>query len=95
MSAGTHGAACPSKEPIMAAVSVRNLDHEVKERLRVQAAEHGRSLEAEIRAILTNAVRGPGEHHLGKALLEAFGDLGGVDLDLPARDEPPRAADLA
>lgn len=76
----------------MAVVNVRNLDDGVKDRLRVQAAEHGRSLEAEIRAILTEAVRDPDEHHLGKALLEEFGDLGGVDLDLPDREEPPRAA---
>ena len=40
----------------MAAVSVRNLDEFVKDRLRVRAAAHGRSMEAEIRAILVEAV---------------------------------------
>ena len=36
----------------MTAISVRNLDPDVKAKLRVRAAEHGRSMEAEIRAIL-------------------------------------------
>ena len=40
----------------MAAVSIRDLDDAVRERLRVRAARHGRSMEAEIRAILTAAV---------------------------------------
>ena len=34
----------------MAAISIRDLDDEVRERLRVRAAQHGRSTEAEIRA---------------------------------------------
>ncbi|MDQ3503398.1 MAG: Arc family DNA-binding protein, partial [Actinomycetota bacterium] len=43
----------------MAAVSIRDLDDDVRERLRVRAARHGRSMEAEIRAILAEAVREP------------------------------------
>lgn len=39
----------------MAAVSVRDLDETVRDRLRVRAAQNGRSMEAEIRAILTDA----------------------------------------
>lgn len=76
----------------MAAVSVRRLDDEVKERLRVRAAKHGRSLEAEIRAILTAAVQDPEDHHLGRALLAAFEGDQGVALDLPTREEQPDAA---
>jgi plasmid stability protein len=45
----------------MAAVTVRNLDDQVKERLRVRAAVHGRSMESEIRAMLADAVSGPGD----------------------------------
>lgn len=79
----------------MAAVSIRDLDDEVRERLRVRAAEHGRSMEAEIRAILTAAVsRRDEDVGLAQALLSRFGDLGGVDLEPPPRTEPPRAADL-
>ena len=43
----------------MAAVSVRDLDETVRERLRIRAARHGRSMEAEIRVILTEAVSPP------------------------------------
>ncbi len=80
----------------MAAVSVRDLDESVRERLRVRAAQHGRSMEAEIRAILTEAVGPPADADgLGQALLNRFTDLGGVELDLPSRTEAPRAADLS
>ncbi|MGA2928982.1 MAG: Arc family DNA-binding protein, partial [Solirubrobacteraceae bacterium] len=40
----------------MAAISIRNLDDDIKNRLRVRAARHGRSMESEIRVILTQAV---------------------------------------
>ncbi len=79
----------------MAAVSIRNLDNTVRERLRVRAAGHGRSMEAEMRAILIAAVREPGdEEDLFEALAARFGELGGVDLDLPPRSAPPRAVDF-
>lgn len=81
----------------MAAVSIRGLDEEVKRRLRVRAARHGRSMEAEIRAILTETVREPTEPEgLMTALLDRFGAIGGVELDLPARSTTPaRAADFS
>ena len=80
----------------MAAVSVRDLDESVRERLRVRAAENDRSMEAEIRAILTDAVTPqPNSIGLAQTLLNRFGDLGGVELDLPARADAPRAADLS
>lgn len=67
----------------MAAVSIRDLDDGVKERLRVRAAQHGRSMEAEIRAILSAAVAEPTQAAgLGQSLLSQFGAIGGVDLDL-------------
>lgn len=79
----------------MPALSIRGLDEETKARLRVRAARHGRSMEAEVRAILAEAVREPeAGQGLSTALLERFAQLGGVDLDLPARDTPPRAATL-
>jgi antitoxin FitA len=80
----------------MAAISIRNLDERVRERLRVRAASHGRSMESEIRAILTDAVSRPDESvGLAQALLDGFGAIGGVDLDLPPRTEPPRWADFS
>ncbi|HEY2127003.1 MAG TPA: Arc family DNA-binding protein [Streptosporangiaceae bacterium] len=79
----------------MSAVSIRNLDDRVKERLRLRAASHGRSMEAEMRVILTEAVSEPGEDTgLFQTLLDRFGQLGGVELDIPARASRPRAADL-
>lgn len=81
----------------MAAVSIRDLDDRVRERLRLRAAQHGRSMEAEIRAILSDAVREPDDQHglfLFTALLDRFGALGDVDLELPSRALPPRAAEL-
>lgn len=83
------------EEIAMAAVSVRDLDDSVRERLRLRAAQHGHSMEAEIRAILTDAVSLPIESDgLALTLMARFGDLGGVELDLPARLQSPRAADL-
>jgi len=53
-------------------------------------------MEAEIRAILTAAVSPPTDPRgLAQTLLARFGDLGGVDLELPPRVEAPRAADLS
>ena len=80
----------------MAAVSIRNLDDDVKERLRIRAARHGRSMESEIRVILEDAVRDPRQSvGLMQTLVDRFGELGGVKLDLPVRSTPPRAADVS
>lgn len=79
----------------LAALSIRNLDDQVKDRLRVRAASHGRSMEAEVRAIITDAVSGPSEAEgFLEAILDRFGELGGVDLDLPARGTRTRAAEF-
>ncbi len=79
----------------MAALSIRNLDETVKRRLQVRAARHGRSMEAEARAILIEAVREPADDTgLFTELLDRFGMLGGVELELPERREQARAADF-
>lgn len=79
----------------MAAVSVRGLDDEVRDRLRIRAARHGWSMEAEIRAILVEAVSDPElSQGLFTALLDHFGDIGGVELELPPRRTPVRVVDL-
>jgi plasmid stability protein len=79
----------------MATVTIRNLDERVRERLRMRAASHGRSMESEIRAILTEAVAEPGDRRgLFTTLLERMGEIGGVELDLPDRRTPARGADL-
>lgn len=72
----------------MSVVTVRNLPEEVHRALKLRAAEHGRSTEAEIRDILEHAVRPEARVKIGSALA-AFGQrYGGVDLDVP-RDQTP------
>lgn len=72
----------------MAAVSIRGLDDSVREGLRHRAARHGRSMEAEMRAILTAAVAEeaprPG---LFTVLADRVAQRGGAELDLP-RGQP-------
>jgi plasmid stability protein len=79
----------------MATMTIRNIDEQLKARLRVQAAEHGRSMEDEARDILKSAlstkpVRGTSLIDAVRARIEP---LGGLDLELPAREAirtPPR-----
>jgi plasmid stability protein len=70
----------------MATLTIRNLERSVKERLRVRAAEHGRSMEAEARRILQAALGEPSAQcNLYERIHARFAALGGVDLDLPTR----------
>ena len=52
----------------MAILTLRNLLDEVHRALRVQAAQHGHSMEAEVREILTNAVKPQARVQMGEAL---------------------------
>ena len=78
----------------MASITVRNLDEGVKKRLRVRAADNGRSMEEEARIILGEAVAPEtGEENLAEAIRALFAPLGGVELELPPRGpmrEPPK-----
>lgn len=82
----------------MASLTVRDLDDEVKRRLRLRAAHHGRSMEAEVRAILADSVStardhtDPPEYGFGTWLHEQFSELGGLELKVPPRTDLPRAA---
>ena len=76
---------------VMPTITIRNLDEKVKRGLQVRAALNGRSMEAEVRAFLSEAVEpveesgGPREG-LGTAIHKRFAALGGVDLEIPARN---------
>jgi plasmid stability protein len=73
-------------ETAMATLTIRNVDAAVKDRLCVRAARHGRSMEAEARTILSEAVAGDRdqrEPNLAEAIRRRFAPLGGVDLELP------------
>jgi plasmid stability protein len=75
----------------MATLTVRNLPAEVHRALRVRAAAHGRSTEAEIREILALAVQAEGRLRLGTELHLYAERLGGVELEIrrdPASIEP-------
>ncbi|MDK9702234.1 MAG: plasmid stability protein [Sulfuritalea sp.] len=77
----------------MATVTVRNLPDEVHRALRVRAATHARSTEAEIRDILEMTVRPPERLRLGTALAELGRRAGLTDDDIAAleqvRDKTP------
>lgn len=54
----------------MATLTVRNLPDEVHRALRLRAARHGRSTEAEVRALLEEAVKPQGRLRLGSLLAD-------------------------
>jgi antitoxin FitA len=78
----------------MSTLTIRQLDERTHARLRGQAAKHGRSVEAEVRAILDAAVDLPEENIL-LTLHASFAAGGGVDLTIPDRSDQPRAVDLS
>jgi plasmid stability protein len=70
----------------MASITIRNLDDGLKRRLRVRAAENGRSMEEEARDILRRTVgEAPPPKDLGRTIHARFTALGGVELELPER----------
>ncbi len=75
----------------MASITIRNLDNDVKTKLRMQAAGNGRSMEEEARLILAEAVarEAAPAKGLGTAIHELFKPFGGIELNLPPR-EPMR-----
>lgn len=78
----------------MANLTIRKIDPAVKERLRVRAAQHGRSMEEEARRILGEACAAepPPPRNAYEAIRRHFEPLGGVELELPPRGpwrEPP------
>jgi plasmid stability protein len=79
----------------MATLTIRGLDDETKARLRVSAACHGRSMEAEVRSILEQALPPQqASRGLGSRIHARFADVADTELDLPSRSEMPRAATL-
>jgi plasmid stability protein len=70
----------------MATITIRNVDPKLKQELRVRSARHGRSMEAELRNILKDALRreksGP-DPNLAEAIRRRFLPLGGADDIVP------------
>ena len=70
----------------MASLTIRNFDDELKQRLRLQAARHGASMEQEVRDILRRAVQ-PQADGVGFAqkIHQRFTGLNAEDLPIPLR----------
>ena len=76
----------------MATLTIRNFDAAIKERLRVRAAQHGHSMEAEVRDILRDTLKEPERPpaaNLYQRIRARFAPLGGVDLELLPREQAP------
>ena len=79
----------------MTSLTILNLDEELQRRLCMRAAENGRSMEQEARAILREALDEDAvpTKKLGTAIHERFKPFGGVELEIPSREpmrEPPQ-----
>jgi len=79
----------------MASITIRKLDDRTKDRLRLRAAHHKRSMEDEARNILRAALSDDTAvtRNLAEAIGARFRPLGGVELQLPAREpmrDPPK-----
>lgn len=81
----------------MPTLTIRQLDEKTKCRLRVQAAHHGRSMEAEAREILRSALTTvrPKTRNLADSIRQRFSALGGIELELPKRDPVRQPPDFA
>ena len=71
----------------MAVLTIRNIEDSVKERLRVRAATHGRSMEEDARVILRRAVAGVDGAALWALSRQQIGNADGVALELARRDD--------
>jgi plasmid stability protein len=72
----------------MASITIRQLPETTKRKLKIRAAEHGRSMEQEAREILKAELDRPPRSgkDLVKAIRDIFEPLGGVDLEIPPRE---------
>jgi len=79
----------------MASITIRNLDDQLKQRLRIRAAGHGRSMEEEVRSILRSTLSAAEAEqglHLVDRIRRRFAPYGGVELPEIPREpigEPP------
>ena len=82
----------------IATLTIRNLDDAVRDRLRQRAAEHGHSMEEEVRQILRQVVKpadkAASSEGLGSRIHNHFARLGGAELELPSRSDTPKAPNL-
>lgn len=85
----------------MASITIRQLPENTKRKLRIRAAQNGRSMEEEAREILRTELNQSSDTNkppkTGKDLVDSirrrFAPLGGVDLEIPPRG-PIRDPDI-
>ncbi len=72
---------------VMASITIRQLPENTKRKLRIRAAQHGRSMEQEAREILKSALKEQEKppKNLAEAIRRRFAPLGGVELEIPPR----------
>lgn len=80
----------------MATLTIRNLDEGVKRELRLRAARHSRSMEAEAREILSRSLEQepPAEENFGLAIHSYFQALDVEEIPLPPRHAIRNSPDL-
>ena len=74
-------------------ISVKNLEPNLEEKLRLAAASHGRTMEEEARSILHEYFKESAPvGGMGDRMHARFATIGGIELELPSRAGAPRAA---
>jgi plasmid stability protein len=75
----------------MASITIRKLDDGVKAKLRIRAAQHGHSMEEEVREILVSAVQGnpASQENLYDAMRARMAKAGISGIDLPEPERGP------
>ena len=79
----------------MASITVRNIEDNLKTRLRVRAASNHRSMEEEARHILRSALAEEQTGNLADLASEIFGSEHGVELEPHPRVKPRKAPDFS
>lgn len=76
----------------MASLTIRQLDDEIKAKLRIRAAENGRSMEAEVRFILSAVLLNKpasSSQDIASSIQQIVKQQGAVDLPIMSRKAQP------
>lgn len=78
----------------MAVLTIRNVPSEIHRALKIRAAQHGRSTEAEVREILAGTVQSPERLRIGTELARFWDEHGNPELDIQRDPQPIEPADF-
>ena len=79
----------------MATLTIRNLDDDIRDHLRVRAACNGRSMEDEVRVLLRSAMTTGLPSQVWQKSRELFSDDNGIILDVPERSPDRQIPDFS